>query len=966
MKFVGWATLGWAILTASSALASGSESRKLAAGESTAESARILPRHFLRHGGRRIESGLRVETSQRGVRVADKLFPGGGEVRGMALPSHLGGGYLFFQPVSADGTSATIFYRAKTWTGDLQPLARIPFAVRHVEAGMDRLYALGISLQVALDAETGDLLPLDPLPPLVTVSGMAFDGPRRALVEGPLSGVLYTGDSGLTWKRVPGARHIEVDQAGSRLFVRTEEGLALIDGAGRKVPVAATQIDPATLSTTPFERLIAGQVQLDSESDSTEFFPATGEGQRDERERQWVAAIATGARSADRAFAIAEGKLLELRLGTEFELYARPTRVPPSAKCVATSSPGKLGAQRGPLFLCQGERFQVLTLPRKGTAANPPESAENVQLLWEKPNSGRLLSYGGGAALVSGSCTERRGPPQSACFVDYEGSRDVVLPSAALLPGTPLSVSVSEKEVWAIWLDRKRLKIFAERLFAKGSQSSVKREWHVPEDHSIADFLKSGAVLPRASQTEAGLAVWLTLRDKFVGVLLGDSEEPSFGAVQRSLSRAVFDGPRAALWGAAGFFKQTEDGGQTFRESTLPYRSGDPELSSVINQVEAVKMGCSEVGCVLGRLLRIRWDIREETEAPLPPARPFVVKGEGRYRYSCSLMQSSRTRTAEAGEGFPDFWEEPSPRLQIGTEGSSVGFPDDLARLYAWGPTDTSWGRTGRTQALFVDPYRPVRLRKTAPTIQLFSSHLDAQDRLGLVDRISSFRYQALDPDGSSGVMVLRGRSSTELLVFEEGKPLERFEGAAELGLRTIRGVVAARGSLVAAFHQGTTLSLVRLAGGVAEPFLELPLGDTGERGIQLVRTQSGDLGLFMEGDSALFVYPLSDRGEMGEPIVMPHSGAQPPICAPEASGFIVDRELRVTPYLESTSGVLLPINRLRAKLVVGYGRMCIEALRGHARQLSPLVTSRSVSSGVSLAVLDSDAHGRRLELLCE
>jgi hypothetical protein len=965
MRSLGRAVLVWMALVANTAFAADK-----APGEASIEKAmqlpsRIVPRHFLRHSGRRIESGLRVETSEWGVRVSDTLFPAGGEARGMDLPPHLGGGYLFFQPISADGSSATIFYRAQTWTGKLQPLARIPFAVRHVEAGMDRIYALGVSLQAALDAETGQLLPLGPLPPLVTISGMAFSGSRRALVEGPLAGVMYSGDSGLTWARIPGARHIEVDRGGSRLFVRTEEGLVLIDEAGQKVAISATQIDPATLQTTPFERLIAGQVQFGAESDSTEFFP-TASDHRTEKERLWVAAIANGALHAGRALAIAEGKLIELSLGDQLELQVKSTPVPTSSKCVATGASQGKSAERGPLFLCQGEHLQVFTLPARDAPQQSLHHKESVRFLWEAPERARLLGYGQGRALISGSCAERRASPESACFVSHGGPQQVILPSGVATGGTPFAVSVTHEEAWVIWVDRKRLRIFAEPLAAKATQSARRKSWQVPEDHSIAEFLKSGALLPQASQGDAGLSIWVTLRDKFVGVQLGDSGEPSFGAVQRSLGRAVFDGPRAAIWGAAGFFKQTVNGGQTYQEATFPYRSGDPELSTVMNPFEAVNMGCSEVGCVLGRLLKVGWRIMGDTEIPLPPARPFLIPGEGRYRYSCSLAQGSRPRGAESGDGFPSFWEEPAPRLPAGVEGSSVGFPDDWARLYAWGPIDTSWGRTGRSQAFFVDPYRPVRVRKTAPTMQLFSSHLDAQDRLGLVDRISSFRYGALDADGSSGVLVLRGRSSTELLVFEEGKPLERFLGATELGLRAIKGVAQTRGTFVAAFHQGTTLSVVRLAGGVAEPFLELPVGDTGERGIQLVRTQAGDLGLFMEGDSALFVYPLSDTGELGEPIVIPHSGAQPPVCAPEALGFIVDRELRVTPYLEGTNGVLLPVNRLRAKLIIGYGRMCVEALRGHARELTTSASPTPVSSGVPLAVINSDAAGRRQEFVCQ
>jgi hypothetical protein len=70
----------------------------------------IVPRHFLRMEGRRIESGLRIESSADSVRVARTVFRQGGEPQGLPLPEHLGGGYLFFQPLGIDGSTYTAFY----------------------------------------------------------------------------------------------------------------------------------------------------------------------------------------------------------------------------------------------------------------------------------------------------------------------------------------------------------------------------------------------------------------------------------------------------------------------------------------------------------------------------------------------------------------------------------------------------------------------------------------------------------------------------------------------------------------------------------------------------------------------------------------------------------------------------------------------------------------------------------------
>src|SRR5690606_11411825 len=114
-------------------------------------------------------------------------------------------------------------------------------------------------------------------------------------------------------------------------------------------------------------------------------------------------------------------------------------------------------------------------------------------------------------------------------------------------------------------------------------------------------------------------------------------------------------------------------------------------------------------------------------------------------------------------------------------------------------------------------------------------------------------------------------------------------------------------------------------------------LGSSGERGVELVRTRAGDLGVAMDGDEGLFVFPVSDQGELGEPVVTDPTGARPPACPSEASGFIVERELSVAPYVETSEGRLMPVTRLRGRFFVGYGQPCLESVVGYARALTTL-----------------------------
>ena len=926
----------------------------------------VVPRHFLRAPGPRIESGLRIESSAERVRVARKVFPQGGEPRGLSLPPHLGGGFLFFQPVAVDGSTYTAFYRSKTWTGELSPLGRIPFAVQHVALGFDRIYALGVSLRAALDLDSGQMLSLAPLPPLATITGLSFDGPRRALVSGPLVGVLYTRDAGLTWTHVRGAESIEVDLAGSHLFVRTSSGLSLVNDEGDAVLVHDANLDQGSLRTLDFERVLDGQSGEDflgmmAPADGRKLGTDLGAPSRDLLERQWLSVVTRGAPHKGAAFAIDGGELLKLGLDEGLELRSYPSEVARTSTCIATVDESK--KQLSPLFLCRGATLQTYRLAPDGRGKR--DAAPTLDLVWEGSSEREVLTWGNGGVLLSGACGARKSTFE-VCHLNTAGARSLRLPMRKLGREPSPAYATTSHGAEVAWFDRTTNTIKRALLSAPDTPPKKPQSFALPSDHSIAELIKAGAVLPRASVTKEGLNLWATHREQFVGVLLGDGETPSFGVVQRPLRRALFDGPRALLWGAAGFAKQSVDGGQTFEELSLPYRSGDAELAVVDHGRAAVTMGCTAVGCSLGRLLKLGWTAPKQTEEKIPEAHPFPVSGLTRFRFTCGGLVSSPSRRASEADSFPNFWEKRSPTLPAGYDGSSVAFPGDLARFYASGPADTSWSRAGRSEILFVDPWDGLAVRATAPTQKLFLSAADAKTRLGLADPTSGFRFLSMDPDGRGGVMIFRGAATTELFVFEEGQPIEPFSGAHELGHRNLAGAVRSRASFVASFVHGPTFSLVRLSGGRVHPFVDFNLGTNGQRAVQLVRTQRGDLGIALEGDDALFVYPVSDQGELGRPIVVPHESSTPPGCSPEATGYIIDRELAVAPYMETTTSRAIPVSRVRAQVIVGYGKICINSLRAEARDLGDISGARAPTASIPLSIFDADSDGQRSQLICE
>ncbi|GEM_PF-1390507 len=929
----------------------------------------FLPLSAFQKEGYWIESGLRIERKPKGIRSAREVFPAGGRPRGMALPRHLGGGFLFFQGIGRDGSTSTALYRSETWTGPLIPFARVPFFVRHIEPGPDRLFVLGITVQMALDVATGKVLPWGVLPPLVSLEGISFDGARRGLVRGPLVGILFTNNAGHTWQRLREATSIHYNLSGNSLLVDSSQGISEISDEGLLRPISKN-----TLSLT-YERALSGHQAPQASIDEARLMDAfrqelplalsAGALGGNEAARGYERLLSHGVLSSGVAYALHAGGLLRGEHGNYLLVSKRASALLRNgARSVQDACWGVPGGAGNPVFVCPGSNAEIFTLQDKGK--NVPEPLRRVATL---PGRRSVLAKGSGKVLFAGACASAA-DKDSLCLL--AGNRTRTLRVGDRIEGFRKSeqraVALGKDTAFFVFFQRESSTFSAYELPLSGKSLPdrlARRSWKLPESPTLADFLKHGLLLPQGAVVEGEVSLWAVLGERFVGLVLGEGETPSWGAIQRPLSRALLNAQRAMVWGAAGFAKQSVNGGGLFEEVSWPYRSGDGALAQVSSNVSQVQMGCSEVGCILGSLTRWGWEAQAGTPRALPQSLKFLEAKRSRFHFTCSEGGVfTKPGIAKSSQEFASFWEEKAPTLRAGEDGFSASFSGDFYRLYTWGPSLGRWTQKARSQVAFIDPWSPEHVRRSSVTAQLFPTSLNAQSTMGLLDRGSSFHQGAMDPGGAGGVLLLKTHDSAGLIAFFESQALERIVGAQEKGLRNLLSAVQARGRWYAAFQSGDLVSIFRLENGGLTLIGRFALGGGG-RNVQLVRTGSGDLGISMEGDAGLFVYPLSVQGALGSPLIVPFQSKRPRACVSEAVGFIVDRAMTISPYLENAQGEILRVNSLRARWIVGHGEPCIDALRGRSRTRVSSTPARAHENSIPLSVLNVESRGNRVELLC-
>jgi hypothetical protein len=935
------------------------------------------------------------------VQVARDLLPGNDELVAIELPPRLGSGFVF-----VSRGQSTALWRSATWTSPLEPLATVESRVDRVEPGFDRLYLLSRRETRALDAESGQTLGLGPLPPAASFRELRFGENWTGLAEVPVAGVLVTFDGGQQWWPVPGAR--TVLGSGPELLVTTEAGIASVGSGGTLTAVTPPESEPTDLepaspeASAPDRRLMQDAVLRGV------YLGGTTLGERGKE---------PNSSPVERVLVVVRSDLLvvDVRRGTVES--RRRSVVPPGTTCQGV----RVGSGAG--FVCRAPSGATLV------ASAGPNHWRTLQRFAE-PRA--VLATGPAGVILEGPCragAAKAGPgstPRRVCLVTDAGLREQdVLPEPALVVSAPTGV-FSIQPPRAVTQTPKvdapspSAAAAAPSAAASRAQKSTRRQatapmragqlvdpagkarpLQLPEDEEVRRLLAVGTWLRGATALDGGLALWVVAGDRFAGVRVSAGGRVEVGPVQKPARRALLSERFGLLWGAAGFAKETIDGGQTWHETSLPYRTGDADPTQPPEPGTPIELGCSAAGCVLGPWIRVGWNAGLEGvaalwgEAATPPVRFPPAAESGRWRLQCRpsgrssrpfvddgahLARSSRrvprglhaaSQDPETSSAWQSFWEWQPPALTRDLIGHSLGSHLEQARLYASGPTEGSWGERGKLQVAFVDPFSIEAVRVSPVARPPWGDARRAALAFGDQGQSGiSHLYSALDPSREGGLVLLRSSSGVDLFVFDRERAPETVRGAEELGLGSLEDAVRVGEAWFTLQRVGSSLRVLRIRGGRIEELTSLQLGRGEAPWARIVRTVGGEgLGLFAEGEAGRVVYPIDPRhGSLGTPLKIPRLGAQPRPCADAADGYLLTAELSPLPNL-SLAGTMHPVDvsRVTAQVVVGGPEVCVAELSASTRDLVQISQApmREEDAALTLTVTEQRGGGRRWEMMC-
>ncbi len=516
----------------------------------------------------------------------------------------------------------------------------------------------------------------------------------------------------------------------------------------------------------------------------------------------------------------------------------------------------------------------------------------------------RTLATDETAVLLEGGCEKE--DSLGSCLLSERGAEEVPRPQES-----PLAWGVGGGQVVGLYRDLSEREVKFRIVNLRSGQSV---SGQLPDTKQMR-ALGRGSVHKRLHFTN-GFGFWLTSGENFVGVML-TSSGISYGPIQSQLRRATFAGPRALIWGALGFGRETTDGGITWNDLLLPDSvTAEPEEKAPLTRV-----GASRVGAVLGDRVRVGWGApaltvapEELKDIPLPPL------GGGRHQFSCEVLPAA------------PLLEDEGP-LRRGPKGSGIlslsmaGLDAEVELVGAAGP---QFGRESRVSVRYHEPFT-VSEKRSLATRGLFSSRAEAEESLGLIDASVSYATGYLRPSGSGGVIFLRSRDATRLFAFGQGEPVYEIDHSGRLPSSGLIGVARRGGAFYLAYAQSGRLILFRERGFAFESFASFPLEEIGNRYVGLAEDERENLALVIDGDTGLFVYPLSDHGELeGSSLFFEHQGKRAPTCE-EESGYAFVRDFSLSPLIEGPGGAL-PLLAVRARFRASSRGLCLDALSARAR----------------------------------
>lgn len=887
-----------------------------------------------------------------------------GSVNSLALPSRLGGGFLF-QATTGGGTQ---LWRASSWLGKLKPLVQFSSTTSDIIPGFDRIY-LRLTQNnklLALDAESGEIRSLLPLPPAAAYGGLAFVDGFSAVIDTDLRGTLATFDAGATWRPLGlSERPTAISVVGGEPTMFVPGGRYVLDARGNLTFRADKQFvddvdsDPSpSRPVGPFGRRVLRTALEDGFPDS-------------------MHSVVVARSGALARVSLETGAIVELA-ATAF-----PER---EATCHAT----RVGPSYG--FVC-GEHEGATNI----YAYVPPLSMQKV-MSFKTPRF--VASSGNGALVVRGPCGEGATDEDGTrvyCVRASGGATREVRVKGDL--GVERVVALSDGRV-AVLVPPRLGNTGQLTLLDGAKMSSVALVLPTKPRATLRD-LKRGMWLEGFEEREPGvLGGWVESGGPVIGVRVGLDGKVTAGEPRDNENGVIVSGRFALSQGEGGRAAESTDGGMTWKVFDMPVHDAEPD--------DAKTRACGPAGCALAGWMRIGWG-KPQVEGDLgpaeaPPSLYVPMKTTPSVHLRCALVGNPVTeplpdKPAKPGKtsanpppppgaaswsfGGPfgsrpqvlpktpwsAFRNTAAPTLGDDELGFDNGAPFDIVgvRAYAWGKKGSDWARTGHFQVRFDDRFDPAGgLRSSAIGSSPWADETAAAEGMGFGSYPLATWGSFLDPSGRHALAHVCRGVSCSLFATSEGQPVLVLRdttgrtggfqrplphGAVRLGESWFFLVPGSAYDVVALYR--AELGVMRLVTTFYRP---APSRYALPEPPRLVRRALGTgLGLLItaipdpgERSGSMSVYPVNpDTGVLGEPIALGKrdlGGKLPAHCAEGQDGWLMDTGLDTAPSVDPVSG-WAPIDSVEMRLRMDPGSTCVE---GIAARMDGVLTKEkaAVSAG--------------------
>jgi hypothetical protein len=923
-----------------------------------------------RDGSQRLVAyGLRVLSRPSGaLELSREYLPAARSAQSLELPARLGGGFLFYVLSS----NATLFFRAKTFTAELEPFARLDFEADQVVVGFDRLYVLGRRPDrfIALDADTGAAIGLGSLPPSPGFGKLVFVDAWFGAVQAPFRGTLVTFDAGASWRPFGGSA-TNIDAQDGEIVLTGPDGVVALDRTG-----ALSRRDFAA----PTERENAVAQRLRQAASPTPRELHTG---RDQLARRALKlAVLRGFRDTDGSFVVASsGSLMRVRPEDGGVVTSDEHAYPGAGECTAFPLGGGFG------FACADGSDKTTLF-----SFQPPLTMRSLRTF---AGARYVAGSGSGGLVIRGGCAER-GPERGGayCIVGKNGTFREIRVRGDL--GVERVVALADGRAAVIVPPRLGAPGFLSLIDERGREQRLPLKLPVVDDPADA-LLEKGLWLDGFQElASGGLAGWVVGAEPFAGVRVALDGSVTMSRPESGIDRALLSGTHALTVGRTGRALESTDGGFEWSDVELP-----SEFDAAREPRDDARLqGCSELGCAFAGFVRVGW--KSGSVAPrlrvakLPEVTPQIQPGGSRWVLHCeatgevsepaaplAVRARSSGRSEDAVAPWAPFLELAAPPLASGEVGFDAAGGESGSvepHAYAWGERGADWSRVGRLQIRALDRFQVSGgVFQSAVTRSPWAEASSAAEAFGFDGSGNPTTWRGLLETGQrSGALVVSSRGLVDLILFEEGRSVTRIANVARLGMGMLSSVTKLGDTwYAAAFNENHAYTLSRIAGNRIERLAEYPDLAREPSNATLVRGVHGEsLGIWVMANG-WYLFPIDpETGLASAPFYASPAelSSIPPACAADADGFLLSGAPTLEPNLSFPRGSEgLSARQVAAQFVWSARGLCTRALAADTELMPPKHASSSVVrhaetkalGKVPLVITERRPEGRRWGFTC-